>query len=346
MTGGPGGASREGREGLPDGGAAWLHLDFTGGAGGTGAAGAGASGVPDDAAVLESPGRADPAIVGEALADVMGTGDDIHDTVRMLGGLAGLERMAVWWRARALADATGGPVVVDCSGGGPEAELARLRLLAAPGELAGLIDAVAPRVDRHRQMPAVFGERAGRARALELLWGRCTDFDRSVFGGGAVVHVAGAPHAWAGAGAGADAGAGPDAGTGGAAVADAAAFLGLPVVRGGRPADPEPPRLRADGADDDGTLRFTWRIPLPGRLAEETGCGADVRGRDLVAWAGPWWRRMTLPAVLGACAHDGTDVVTRTAEPVAHRAADSGTAPGGDILVRFRSVAGLLPGGQ
>lgn len=305
-------------------GGPWLHLDFTGDPESIGAPVVGAA---DDA---------DPAIVSAALADIVGEGEDVRATVGMLGGLAGLERMVVWWRARALADSTGAPVVVPCAGGGEDAELSRLRLLSAPGELAGLIDAVAPRVDRHRQMPDVFGGRAGRARALERLWGRCSGFDRSVFGGGAVLHVP------------AD---GPPT-----AAADVAVFLGVAVVRGADgPIHPaEPARLSADGADGDGTLRFTWRVPLPGRLLELAGgeCGAASRGRSLVAWAGPWRRRMTLPAVLGSCAQESVRVVARGAATGAAAGGsgsgsrDSGAGSGGDILVGFRSVAGLLPGGQ
>lgn len=292
----------------------WLHLDFTGGVA-----------APDGVPVLADPMAADSVTVADAIRGLVadrGPEDPAELTAAVtaelatLRGLAGLEQLTVWWRARELADTdSSGACTVTCSGPG-RTPLGWLRLLAGPGELAGLLDVFAPRVERHRQMPEVFGPRAGRARALENLWGICTRFDRSVFHGGAVVHVP----------------AGDAVG-----VAAVAEFLGLPVMGPDGAITPEAPRLDARGTDSDGALLFTWRVPVPAQLADTGACGAEVRGRSAVVWAGPWRRSMTLPAVLGVCDHYATECRPRPG---------AGPAGAGDILMQFRSRAGLLPGGQ
>ncbi|MDO5731674.1 hypothetical protein [Corynebacterium sphenisci] len=237
-----------------------------------------------------------------------------------LAGVAGLERLGVWARARRQFEDTGAAVAVDL-GDAPAGQLDWLRLLHAPGELSDLIDAVEPRVERHREMPEVFGRRARRARLLERTWARGTGLRAAIAAGQVLLHPAAADDP----------------------VAAAASFTGVhlapPGPAGAKPLPPPRPLLSAPDYDDAGRLLLRLRLPLPAALADRGAPPARARaggGVAVVRYAG-WSRRITLPPVLGACELRG--VRTRI------RRADSGGPAGGDILLSFRSLPGLLPRG-
>ncbi|WP_075692245.1 hypothetical protein [Corynebacterium sphenisci] len=237
-----------------------------------------------------------------------------------LAGVAGLERLGVWARARRQFEDTGAAVAVHL-GDTPAEQLDWLRLLHAPGELADLIDAVEPRVERHREMPEVFGQRSRRARLLERTWARGTGLRAAIGAGEVLLHPAAADDP----------------------VAAAASFTGVhlapPGPPGTAPVPPAGPRLSAPDYDGAGRLLLELRLPLPAALADRGGAPARARfggGVAVVRYAG-WARRIPVPPVLRACELLGAR--TRI------RRADSGGPAGGDILLSFRSLPGLLPRG-
>lgn len=105
-----------------------------------------------------------------------------------LTGFAGLERLLVWAKAKATAEVAPAGVRI---GETAERQLSWLRRLQAPAQLSDMLDLISPRVDRHRSMPAVFGDRARRARLLESLWAWGRSWQRVVDGGGVRLRAAG-----------------------------------------------------------------------------------------------------------------------------------------------------------
>ncbi|KGF19088.1 hypothetical protein [Corynebacterium freneyi] len=285
-----------------------------------------------------------------------------------LTGFAGLERLLVWAKAQATAEVAPAGVRI---GETADRQLSWLRRLQGPAQLSDMLDLISPRVDRHRSMPAVFGDRARRARLLESLWAWGRSWQRVVDGGGVRLRAAGpvdptvaSVAAWLGVvvEAGGSAG-GAGAVVDGAAGADAAAES---VRR---------PRLTlADlGVGGDGAPLFRLRVRAPLHLAfpefdgssggtgsgGEAGEGADADrrqafllddGADPAAFAEPTvdvdasprgvavqvagiLRRFDAPAILSRCVMEKV----RVTPP------DTWVDGWGDILVWFRADPAQMP---
>ncbi|MBV7296246.1 hypothetical protein KRX51_10015 [Corynebacterium sp. TAE3-ERU12] len=285
----------------------WLHLVC--------------DGAPPPADAQELADGDNYAAVAELIASLP-TGPDSQlgdNLLSAVTGFAGLEHLAVWLRAHAQYRATGTPVFIRIGGTDGE-HRAWLRRLRGPGELAELLDAMSPPLARHRDMPPVFGEASRRAHAIDGLSRRCTAFHACVANGEVAVHPGGAA----------------------TAAAAIATWLGVCVAPTSESNHATGLRLSSRGRDDDGELGYTARIPVPCGLTEHPLSRHDVkvsvRGGHAIISVDRWRRRFTLPAVLGAC--ELTDVEVRGAE-MASDITRNGSSD--DILLTFRSVAGLLP---
>ncbi|WJZ00371.1 hypothetical protein CHAN_08815 [Corynebacterium hansenii] len=266
-----------------------------------------------------------------------------------LTGFAGLERLLVWAKAQAMA--AEGPVGVRI-GLTPDRQLSWLRRVQGPAQLSDLLDLISPRVDRHRAMPDVFGDRARRARLLEALWSWGRAWQRAVDAGSLHLRGDGPPDP---------------------RVAGVAAWAGV-VVDGVPDGSPKPRLTLADlGVGGDGARLFRMRVHAPLHLAlpESSGAdeaaaagagsaeevtegrrqafslddgidpadipgstvGVDVSDGGVVVQVAGFSRRFAAPAVLGACEMEKV----RVAPP------DTWADGWGDILVWFRADPARLP---
>lgn len=286
-----------------------------------------------------------------------------------LTGFAGLERLLVWAKAQATAE--GAPAGVRI-GETSERQLSWLRRLQGPAQLSDMLDLISPRVDRHRSMPAVFGDRARRARLLESLWTWGRSWQRVVDGGGVRLRASGpvdptvaSVAAWLGVVV--EAGTG-DAGAAGASVA------GADGADAAAESERRPRLTLADlGVGGDGAPLFRLRVRAPLHLAfpefdgssgvtgsgGEAGVGEDEGrrqafllddGADPAAFAEPTVdvdasprgvavqvagipRRFDAPAILSRCVMEKV----RVTPP------DTWVDGWGDILVWFRADPAHMP---
>lgn len=117
-------------------------------------------------------------------------GDSVH-LMRQMGadpavlstltGFAGLERLLVWGKARATSGFVPAGVRIGVS---VDRQLSWLRRVQGPEQFADILDLISPRVDRHRSMPDVFGDRSRRAKLMESLWAWGRSWQRFVEAGG------------------------------------------------------------------------------------------------------------------------------------------------------------------
>ncbi|MFD5867699.1 hypothetical protein ACFWGD_03655 [Corynebacterium sp. NPDC060344] len=307
--------------------------------------------------------EAGPDPVADAVGLLRGMDADAS-ALDALTGFAGLERLLVWAKAQTMAGV--GPVGVRF-GPTPDRQLSWLRRVQGPAELSDMLDLINPRVDRHRSMPDVFGDRARRARLLESLWSWGHSWQRFVDSGG--VHLR------------ADGPVDPR-------VSSVARWIGVGIEEGaeggvevaaGEPTDvatPAPlPRLTlADlGAGGDGAPRYRMRVHAPLHLAfpdfgdsgevAETDVGAaagatgvrrqafvlddgadpgdfpestvrvDASPRGVVVQVAGFAKRFGAPSIFGVCAMEKV----RVAAP------DTWAGGWGDILVWFRADPARLP---
>lgn len=249
-------------------------------------------------------------------------GDSVH-LMRQMGadpavlstltGFAGLERLLVWGKARATSGFVPAGVRIGVS---VDRQLSWLRRVQGPEQFADILDLISPRVDRHRSMPDVFGDRSRRAKLMESLWAWGRSWQRFVEAGGVRLRAE------------ADL---DDR------VAAAATWIGV-VVETGAAVERPALKLAHLGRDDDGAPRFRVRVRAPLVLADATGDPVDsiaVNAGEsmLVITVGGWSRRFGAPAVLSVCAIDSVEA----------------EAPGtwadgwGDILIGFRADPAKLP---
>lgn len=131
--------------------------------------------------------EAGPDPVADAVGLLRGINADAS-ALDALTGFAGLERLLVWAKAQTMAGF--GPAGVRI-GPTTDRQLSWLRRVQGPAQLSDMLDLINPRVDRHRSMPDVFGDRARRARLLESLWGWGHSWQRIVDGGGVRLRAGG-----------------------------------------------------------------------------------------------------------------------------------------------------------
>ncbi|WP_295625654.1 hypothetical protein [uncultured Corynebacterium sp.] len=127
----------------------------------------------------------DPAADAVELLRAMGGDAGALDA---LTGFAGLERLLVWVAARDIAASTPAGVRIGATA---ERQTSWLRRVQGPGQLSDILDLITPRVERHRSMPGVFGDRARRSRLLEELWEWGRAWQRRVEAGGVRLWAAG-----------------------------------------------------------------------------------------------------------------------------------------------------------
>lgn len=247
-----------------------------------------------------------------------------------LTGFAGLERQLVWAKARVVARERPAGVRIGTTA---DRQLSWLRRVQGPGQLADMVDLVDPRVDRHRAMPDVFGDRARRARLLESLWEWGRSWQDRVAGGGVRLHLDHAVEP---------------------RVHSVASWIGVPVEgRGAGPSQSSAPTLTLAnlGPDGDGGGCFRVRIHAPLHLAVDGGQGfllddalvsADdpdfgvsvgVSARGIVVQVAGFSRWFGAPAILECCERERVTV----APP------DSWVNGWGDILVWFRADPARMP---
>lgn len=299
--------------------------------------------LPDDLEWAE----AGPDPVADAVALLRGMNAD-RSALEALTGFAGLERLLVWAKAQTIAGTAPAGVRI---GPTPDRQMSWLRRVQGPAQLADILDLINPRVERHRSMPDVFGDRSRRARMLEELWSWGQSWQRIVEAGG--VHLR----------------------TGGAVdprVAVLATWIG--VVVDDVPDPPQPRLTMADlGVGGDGARLYRMRVRAPLHLAfpefdgdaprvdsGEAGEGARASARrqafllddgadpadfpeptvsvettaaGVVAQVAGYSRRFPAPAILSVCEQEKV----RVTPP------DTWESGWGDILVWFRADPARLP---
>lgn len=282
------------------------------------------AGVPDGASTAAE--LREPSDVPEGLAwaddRLDAVGDSVH-LMRQLGadpavlstltGFAGLERLLVWGKARATSGFVPAGVRIGVS---VDRQMSWLRRVQGPEQFADILDLISPRVDRHRAMPDVFGDRSRRARLMESLWAWGRSWQRFVEDGGVRLRAE----------------AGLDD-----RVAAAATWIGV-VVESGPPLERPGLKLAHLGRGDDGAPRFRVRVRAPLLLADATGdpvesVTVNTGESMLVINVAGWSRRFEAPAVLAMCTVDSV-----TAEP-----AGQWSGGWGDILIGFRADPDKLP---
>lgn len=290
------------------------------------------AGVPDGLSVADAPVPpfapgglvwADERLdtVGDTVSLMRGIGAD-PSVLATLTGFAGLERLLVWGKARTIAETAPAGVRIGVD---VDRQLSWLRRVQGPEQLADMMDLIIPRVDRHRNMPDVFGDRSRRAKLVESLWAWGRSWQRFLDSGGVRLLSDGPVDE---------------------RVAAAAAWIGVVAEEGtvGKRTGGARPGLKlADlGRDGDGGHRFRVRVRAPMRLATMDGAAHDaVRGRvsvgagesALVVNIAGWSRRFRAPAVLADCEKESVDVAPQ----------EEWEDGWGDVLIGFRASVRDLP---